>query len=143
MAFVRSYPLARSGGHPHSAASQASQLDIPLSNSSFYTVPSHARDFLRGIDYLNFRLPPGFPADAYTVAIETLSTPTWRSIGPVRAHVKLPLVVLAPTAKFALLPADDSRMPLFTGKLVRGGTAVIPAYARPGIYPVEVHGIGF
>lgn len=72
--------------------------------------------------------------------VETLSTPTWRSIGKLDKKVRLPLVWFSPHAKIMVLPDDETKLPSFVGELQRAGHYNLPTVWRPGMYRMTVHG---
>lgn len=115
------------------------QLDTPLSNGKFYTLPKHLPGRVNVDDFVFFHYPTNMIPDDYMIAVDTLDTsgPTHiRTIGPLRPNVELPHVHFDAYASIYVIPKADPTKHTFYARLSRGSTYTIPEIRglhRPGV----------
>lgn len=120
------------------------QLDIPLTGPNFYTLPKFSPGRLITRDFIYFKWCPGFPADQYSVIVETLDITQenpFRRIGPLMPVVELPFVHFGFHVRIAVIHNTDRRAPRFVAELDRGVTYDIPSVTKQGTYQMEKFGV--
>jgi hypothetical protein len=115
------------------------QLDTPLSNGKFFSLPKHLPGRVNVDDFVFFHYPSTINPNDYMVAVETLDTsgPTHiRTIGPLRSNVDLPHVHFDAYGSIYVIPANDPTKHTYYARLSRGSTYTIPEIQgihRPGV----------
>lgn len=119
------------------------QLDIPLTGPNFYTLPKFVPGRLVTSDFVYFKYCEGFPAQDYSVIVETLDITgaPFRNVGPLMPVVELPFVHFGFHMRIAVIHNTNPRAPRFVAELDRGSTYSIPSVTKPGTYQMEKFGV--
>ena len=118
------------------------QLDIPLANPRFYTIPEIAPGRIMADDFAYFNFGKEINPSNYNVIVESMDTAgtRWRNIGTLAERVHLPFVKFSPYGKIGVVPISD-KLPIFSATLVRGATYIIPnVEGRNGEFAMSRHG---
>lgn len=105
------------------------QVDLPLSNGKFFSLPKHLPGRVNVDDFVFFHFPESMKSEDYMVAIDTLDTSQHthiRTIGPLRTNVELPHVHLDAYASIYVLPKSDPTKHTYYARLSRGSSYRIP-----------------
>lgn len=112
---------------------------IPHTGAYAVTPDSRTPGARNAEDFVFFAYPDGFPEDSYAVVVPSLTNGWDRvhhyNIGPLRQRVALPQVALDPTGLILVIPLyEESLLPRFQAKMVRGKRYVIPQAKLQGTY---------
>lgn len=124
------------------------QLDLPWSNSKFYTLPKHLPGRVNTDDFVYFNYPSWMNGNDYVVAITTLDTSAGplRTIGPLsQGNIEIPHIQLDPYGSIYVIPKNNPNLPRFYSRLNRASTYEIPDVSkthRPGVvHEMRRHGM--